>query len=319
MLHAVAAIGLCSWDRFVVVDHFPALGGYATVQSQFEQAGGTTANTCAALARLSVDVALASTVGVDREGELLIQSLKGAGCDTSMIQLREDCLTDSSYIVVPDNDHAPDRTILWIKGAQPRHGDKLPIDRLLEHRWLLVDVNDDQLRSFLLDLPAHISPRTQLIGAMTYLTDTDRSVGWQHFLGHEVVFGNARELMHLTATVDVASAVQTARAEMPGTACRVIYLSLGAQGAMAIRPEGTVTFPAFEAHIVDTTGAGDAFAAGCIWGMTENLRDRDILIRGNAAGALACRAMGARAGLPTREEALDLIQNGIVMSYVSAS
>lgn len=319
MLHAVAAIGLCSWDRFVVVDRYPSLGEYATVQRQFEQAGGTTANTCAALAKLGVDVALASTVGADREGELLVQSLKEAGCDTSMIEVREDRSTDSSYIVVPGDDNAPDRTILWVKGAQPRHGDKLPISRLLEHRWLLVDINDDQLRAFLLDLPAHISPRTQLIGVMTYLTDTDRPVGWQHLLGHEVVFGNARELMHLTATEDLASAVQTARAEMPGTACRVIYLSLGAQGAMAIRPEGILTVPAFAVDVVDTTGAGDAFAAGCIWGMTDNLDDRDVLTRGNAAGALACRAMGARAGLPTRDAAVEMIQYGAVMSYVSAS
>lgn len=319
MLRAVAAIGLCSWDRFIVVDRYPSLGEYATVLRQFEQAGGTTANTCAALAKLGVEVALASTVGADREGEILVQSLKEAGCDTSLIELRDDYPTDSSYIVVAGSGEAPDRTILWVKGAQPRHGDKLPIERLLEHRWLLVDVNDDRLRSFLLELPAHISPRTQLIGAMTYLTDTNRSLGWQHLLGHEVVFGNERELMHLTAGNDPATAIAAARAAMPGTACRVIYLSLGTRGAMAIRPEGVITVPAFAVDVVDTTGAGDAFAAGCIWGITDSLDDREILLRGNAVGALACRAMGARAGLPSRDEALHLAQHGTTLSHVSTS
>lgn len=319
MLRAVAAIGLCSWDRFVVVDQYPSLGEYATVQRQFEQAGGTTANTCVALTKLGVDVTLASTVGADREGELLVQSLKDAGCDTSLIELREDCPTDSSYIVIPGGGEAPDRTILWVKGAQPRHGDKLPIERLLEHRWLLVDVNDDRLRAFLLELPAHISPRTQLIGAMTYLTDTDRSVGWQHLLGHDVVFGNERELLHLIAANDLAAAIATARAAMPGTACRVIYLSLGARGAMAIRPESITTVPAFAMDVVDTTGAGDAFAAGCIWGITDSLDDREVLARGNAVGALVCRKMGARASLPTRDEALHMVQHGTILSYVSIS
>ncbi|CAN5561713.1 sugar kinase [soil metagenome] len=319
MLRAVAAIGLCSWDKFVVVNRYPCLGEYATVLHQFEQAGGTTSNTCDALAKLDVDVSLASTVGADREGELLVQSLKEAGCDTSMIDVRADYPTDSSYILLPGGGEAPDRTILWVKGAQPRHGDKLPIERLLEHRWVLIDVNDDRLRAFLLDLPAHVSPRTQLIGAMTYLTDTDRSVGWQHLLGHEIVFGNERELMHLTAAANPGAAIATARDAMPGTACRVIYLTSGARGSTAIRPEGVTTVPAFEVDVIDTTGAGDAFAAGCIWGITDSLDDREVLARGNAVGALACRAMGARAGLPTRDEAEYMVQHGTTLTYVSTS
>ncbi len=315
MKRAVAAIGLCSWDTFLLLDRYPELGSYATIQRQFEQAGGTTSNTCAALAMLGIDAALASTVGADRAGELLVQSLKESGCDTSMIQIDAVRQTDSSYIVVSSTNEAVDRTILWVKGAQPCYGDKLPIEQLLEHRWLLVDVNDDTLRAFLLELPAHVSPRTQLIGAMTYLTDTAPSIGWQHLLGHEVVFGNGRELMYLTETHDVPTAVETARAGMPGTACRVIYVSLGAQGSIAIRPETVVHVPAYVVDVVDTTGAGDAFAAGCIWGITEALGDRDILTRGNAVGALACRELGARAGLPSREEALRLIQFGTILSH----
>lgn len=315
MRHAVAAIGLCSWDRFVVLDRYPALGDYATVQHQFEQAGGTTSNTCAALGWLGVDVALASSIGADREGQLLIQSLDDAGCDTSMIVTCDGTQTDSSYIIVPGNTDVRDRTILWVKGAQPRHGDLLAIDRLLDHRWLFIDVNDDRLRSFLLDLPAHLSPRTQLIGAMTYLTDTDRDIGWQHLLRHEIVFGNAFELIQLTGTQDLDDAIAQAQADMPGTACRAIYLSHGPQGSIAIRPSGIKRAPAFEVDVVDTTGAGDAFAAGCIWGITDGLSDRDILTRGNATGGLCCRAMGARAGLPSRAEALDLIQHGSILNY----
>lgn len=317
MLRAVAAIGLCSWDRFLVVDRYPSAGGYATVEHQFEQAGGTTSNTCAALAKLGVTVALASVVGDDPEGQRVLDSLNEAGCKTSMVDVRQNVPTDSSYIIVPGKSDSPDRTILWIKGAQPRHGDMLPISRLLEHRWLLVDVNDDTLRAFLLELPAHVSPRTLLMGAMTYLTDTSPETGWRHMLGHEVVFGNERELMQLAGASDCSTAVATAQAAMPGTACRVLYVSRGARGSMAIRPDSVTTFEAFDVDIVDTTGAGDAFAAGCIWAMTENQTDNDILARGNAVGALACRSMGARSGLPTRGEALHLIQHGTILRHVA--
>lgn len=319
MLRAVAAIGLCSWDRFLVVDRFPSPGGYATVERQFEQAGGTTSNTCAALAKLGVEVALASVVGGDREGREIVESLADAGCDVSMIDVHDTEQTDSSYIIIPGRSDSPDRTILWTKGAQPRHGDKLPLSRLLEHRWLFVDVNDDRLRAFLLDLPAHVSPRTQLIGAMTYLTDTDPDTGWRHMLGYEIVFGNEQELMHLAGTDDLTTAIQAAQNAMPGTACRVIYLSHGAHGSMAVRPDAVITANAFSVDVVDTTGAGDAFAAGCLCAITENLSDREVLSYGNAAGALACRSLGARAGLPTRGEALHLIEYGMKLSDIAES
>lgn len=310
MRRAVAAVGLCSWDRFLVLDHQPVQGGFATVQRQFEQAGGTTANTCAALGRLGVDVALASGVGDDDEGAALVDSLSEAGCDVTMIERDPESPTDSCLILIPDDDTPRDRTILWVKGAQPRHGDRLPINELLDHRWLLIDVNDDRLRSFLLELPAHLSPRTLLLGVMTYLTDTSREVGWEHLLAHDIVFGNQFELIELSGAHNLTGAIDIAQKTMRHSACRVMYVSLGADGAIAIRSDGTVTSPAFDVEVVDTTGAGDAFTAGCIWGIVEGLSDEEVLRRGNAVGARCCTGYGARAALPDREDVLKLIERG---------
>lgn len=313
MRRGVAAIGLSSWDRFLVLDRYPEAGGYATVQHEFEQPGGTTSNTCAALGKLGVQVSLASRVGNDERGTALIQSLEETGCDTSMIARSADLPTDSSEILITETDSRPERTIIWFKGAQPAHGDKLDIERLLDHRWLLVDVNDDRLRAFLLSLPAHLSPRTQLVGAMTYLTDTDRETGLAHLLDHDVMFGNQRELMHLTGTGTLQDAIPTVQAQMPSRACRVIYLTLGAEGSIAIRADSVVGQPAFKVDVVDTTGAGDAFVAGALWGLTDNLVDAGILLRANATGALCCTAMGARSGHPEHQDVLNLIANGVFL------
>ena len=310
MRNAVAAIGLCSWDRFLVLDRYPESGGYATVQHEFAQAGGTTSNTCATLGRLGVEVTLASVVGNDHHGDLLIESLQQSGCNATLVSRSQTEPTDSSVILVTTTAGQPERTIIWFKGAQPVHRDRLDLESLLDHRWLLVDVNDDNLREFLLTLPAHLSPRTQLAGAMTYLTDSDRQAGFRHLLEHDVMFGNQRELIQLTGADNLDSAIDILRAAMAGNACRVVYLTLGNRGAIAIRSDRVTKSPAFAVEVVDTTGAGDAFAGGCLWGLVEGLDDLDVLTRGNATGALCCTALGARAGLPTRQETLDLIQQG---------
>lgn len=308
MRRGVAALGLCSWDRFLIVDRYPEAGGYAIVEHQFEQAGGTTANTCATLARLGIDVTIASSVGTDSEGDRCIQALEDVGCDVSLIARVADEPTDTGMILVSDAGGTPERTILWIKGAQPRHGDQLPVETLLDHRWLFLDVNDDRLREFILSLPAHLSPRTQIVGAMTFLVASGREIGMRHLLEHDVMFGNRRELIYLTGAIDLDDAIRRIQEQMSGNACRVIYLTLGDRGSLAIRNDSVINAPAFPVDVVDTTGAGDAFAGGALSGLLEGLDDENILRRGNATGALCCTALGSRAGLPDMATVQNMIE-----------
>ncbi|MDQ3547960.1 MAG: carbohydrate kinase family protein [Chloroflexota bacterium] len=302
MRRGVAAIGLCSWDRFIVTDGYPGPGEYAIVRQQIEQAGGTTGNTCHALAQLGIDVMLASVVGDDPEGTALIESLQTAGCDTSAIAIRPGEHSDSGIIVVSGPLGQRDRTIYWIQGVKPHIGDSLPIDRMLEHQWVLIDVDDPRLRAFFLDLPAHRSPRTKLFGTMTYLVEMPGGAGWQHALRFDALAGNERELRALLGVQSLDDAIARVQRDLVASACQVVFLSRGPTGALAIRVSGIEAAPTIAVDVIDTTGAGDAFAAGCLWGLLDRASDDEILRRANALGGLACRALGARASLPTLAE-----------------
>jgi len=79
-------------------------------------------------------------------------------------------------------------------------------------------------------------------------------------------------------------------------------ITRGADGARLWDGATTVDLPAFEVTVTDTTGAGDAFLAGLVDGLV--CRDCSLRAAGEfaaAAAALNCTAVGARAGLPTRE------------------
>lgn len=307
MKHGVAAIGLCSWDRFIVTDHYPGRGEYAIVRQRFEQAGGTTGNTCAALARLGVDVSLVSRVGSDPEGTLLIASLDSVGCGTEYIEQVPDGNSDNGIIVISGQSGHRDRTIYWIQGVKPVAGMTFPVDDMLAHEWIMLDVDDARLRNFFLDLPAHRSPRTRLFGTMTYLVEMRPADGWSHVLRHDVVSGNVRELLTLTATGNLDDALPIAQEGIRHNACRTMFISDGPYGGIVVTADAIVRQPAFPIDVIDTTGAGDAFAAGCLWGLLDRVDPITTLRRANALGGLACRALGARTGLPTREEALALL------------
>ena len=81
-----------------------------------------------------------------------------------------------------------------------------------------------------------------------------------------------------------------------------VVVKLGAEGA-AIRVDGEMLrAPSPEIHVVDTTGAGDAFDAGLIDAILDGAKAEEMLKRAAACGALSTRAAGALNGLPNRTE-----------------
>ena len=90
---------------------------------------------------------------------------------------------------------------------------------------------------------------------------------------------------------------------MLGQGVGAVVLTLGADGTQVHRSgESTVHQPPMPVEVVDTTGAGDAFNGALAWGLASGHSLDDAVRRATAAGALACRALGARASLPDLEE-----------------
>jgi sugar/nucleoside kinase (ribokinase family) len=87
---------------------------------------------------------------------------------------------------------------------------------------------------------------------------------------------------------------------------RMVAVTMGAEGCYAAGDgfEGQVEAP--EIHVVDGTGAGDAFAAGLIHGLLSGWPLEESARLGCAAGALATTAVGASEGVPGSDEVLAL-------------
>jgi sugar/nucleoside kinase (ribokinase family) len=106
----------------------------------------------------------------------------------------------------------------------------------------------------------------------------------------DIVFANESELKSLYQTSDFDSAVAALRNE--GILAAVTRSELG---AMAISRDGTVSAPAYPVErVVDTTGAGDLFAAGFLHGLTTGRETRDCLHLGALAASEIISHVGAR-------------------------
>ena len=86
----------------------------------------------------------------------------------------------------------------------------------------------------------------------------------------------------------------------------IAVVTHGAEGCTVVTPGRTFVSPAADVTVVDTTGAGDAFAAGFIYGLNAGWEPERCAQFANAVGGLATRAFGSQASLPTLDEAWQL-------------
>jgi ribokinase len=296
---------LASWDRLIVVDRYPAAGEYEIVRRALSAPGGTTSNSAMALARLGAEVAIAACIGDDGEGTAMRTALEEAGVDCRWLTVRAGEPTDGATIVV--SGLPPERTIYWHQGARFVRGDRLDVAAIFEHDLVLLDVDDAPLRRFLVDLPAHTLPSARLLGTLTYLVDDGPPDAFDLVLRHDVMIGNEREWRVLTGADSLDGVVARVQRAMPGASLRGAVISRGRDGATACTATARWDVAAFAVDAIDTTGAGDAFAAGVAYAHALRWEWPRVLRFANAVGALSTRSLGAQSSLPTLAEVASLL------------
>ena len=109
----------------------------------------------------------------------------------------------------------------------------------------------------------------------------------------DVLFCNLSEAQNLTGETDEEAVVR----ELARFVARPI-VKLGAAGALAIEDGRLYRSPGLVVDAVDTTGAGDCFAAGVLWALSRDLGIEAALAAGNFCGAASTTKLGALAGFP---------------------
>ena len=108
-----------------------------------------------------------------------------------------------------------------------------------------------------------------------------------------ILFVNQEEALHLTRKRNVREALKQLAEKVP-----CVIIKLGPRGAIAAADGEVVSTPPFKVSPVDTTGAGDSFAAGFVHAFLSGRGLRECLVEGNACGALSTLQIGGTGGQP---------------------
>ncbi len=264
--------------------------------------GSSSVITACGAVKLGLKVAFIGLVGDDEFGRFMLQAMSEHGIDAGACDIDPDTATGLSIIF-----SAPgDRAILTYPGTIPLIAmHQIDTSLLSKARHLHVGSYFllDNLRP---DLP-RLFASAQELGLTTSLdTNWDPSGEWD--LGPilpyvNLFFPNKNEVCLITGKSQFSTALDTLARQVP-----TLAVKLGAHGGLARRGEEEATAPALSVEVVDTTGAGDSFNAGFLFGYLNNYSLQDSLALACACGSLSVRAAGGTTAQPSLAEAQSALQ-----------
>ncbi len=321
------ALGRCGMDLFSQNIGVP----FAAITGFDAHIGGSPTNIAVAASRLGLCVALLTAVGPDLVGDFVLAHLAEEGIDTQYIPRKPGTHTGLAVVGV----QPPDRFPLVFY----RHN---PADI-----WLTVDdvaaAPIDQTRALLLSGTAlsrgtcgeatlAAAQRARTAGVTTYLDLDLRPDHWpgpvelrvalQRLLpAIDVLIGTEEEVYALLGATpeDVFSGRRLTNEQiaeldallptfLAAGGGHTLILKRGPRGASVLAAgQAELKVPGFPVTVVNTVGAGDAFAGGLIYGRCQGWDWQASVRMGNACGALVVTRHGCAAAMPRREEVTSFI------------
>lgn len=295
--------GLNAVDHLIVVPEYPAFDSKTRLTEYTRSAGGQTATAMVALQRLGMKTAYAGRFGSDDAGSFGLQSLKDEGVNIDFVEAIEGAGNQIAFIIIDARNG--ERTIIWDRDERLTYrADEAPVALGSRGRVLHLDAHDPPACVVMAE-----AARSDRSNPTIVSVDVDNIYdGLPELLPLIDILISSREFPHrLTGIADERASLVELKARY---GCGIVGLTKGADGALVYCEGQFIESPAYEVPggCRDTTGSGDAFHAGFIYGLLSGEDVETSLRLANATAALKCRSLGARTALPTRRELERVVQ-----------
>lgn len=274
----------------------PVLGTEVLAQEMRMVLGSASAIFASGVARLGHPVGFVSKIGDDAFGRFCRDALLRAGISTDRLLLSSQPTGTTIVLSTP-----ADRALVTHLGAIADLGyDDLPSNLFYGFRHL--HLTSYFLQQRLRPDVSRLMREAKSAGlSVSFDPNSDPSQSWSPEIWEvirmaDVVFMNEPEAHALTGAATAREALSMLAER---TSCAVV--KQGKAGATAMRGTEKIHVDAFPVKVMDTTGAGDSFAAGFVHGLLAGRSLRDCLLLANAAGALSATGVGGTGAQPDLE------------------
>jgi ribokinase len=276
--------------------------------------GGSAANTIYGLAKLGVSTGFIGAIGDDTEGRILLRDFQKVGVDTGQIRVKTGASTGSALCLSDKSGH---RSLYILPGANSRlsiadlHSGYINQAGILH----ISSFADDKQFKILLELIDKLGTSVKVSFSPGALYVAKGLQVLKSILARTyILFLNESEMHQLTGEELKAGAATCLK-----QGCKTVVVTLG-KGASYKTAEATSYIRTAENEYVvessqkeaiptsDTTGAGDAFATGFLYGLLNNKSLEECGRLGNIVAQFSIARIGARQGLPSLDELVQRYQ-----------
>lgn len=296
MTFDVVCFGALNVDRLYKVNHIASAEEESEILEFNESPGGSAANTAVGLARLGVKTGYIGKVTSGRDGEYLLEAFQHEGVNTKGIIVSKNgrCGTVIGFV-----DQTGQRALYLDPGVNSTlKFDEINHEYVTDTKFLHLTsfASDDPLKAQLKLIDAFPKIAVTLDPGMIYARrgfNRLRPLVKKCF----AVLPNEGELKLLTG-----KNCQEGAKVLLDEGVKVVAVKLGDKGCYVTNGIESHFIMPNKVNVVDTTGAGDAFCAGFIYGLLNGKTLRECGVLGNFVASKVITEMGARSGLPRRKD-----------------
>lgn len=284
----VIGLGALNYDRLHRVRRLAKPGEHEPIEGLWESPGGSAANTIACLARLGFKTGFIGAVGKDHEGEVVLKDFEKHNVDVKKIRI----LNGRTGIVMVLVDENGERTLYPYPGVNDNLMlDKSDLKYAADSRFLHMSsfIGDRQFKSqrrLAGGLPDHVklsfAPGDIYVnkgyGRIKPLLDRTN-----------ILFLNEVEIKSLTGLDYNKGSLKLIEEGID-----IVAVTLGERGCYVRDINDGRQIKTTKTRVLDTTGAGDAFAAGFLAGLLKNSEIQECCTIGNKTALQCIRQYGAR-------------------------
>jgi sugar/nucleoside kinase (ribokinase family) len=280
----VLGLGTCNTDFLMNVSHFSDADDEVDIEELRISLGGSAANFAVRVSRLGLNAGIMARIGKDQYGEYILSEFKREKVDTNRL-VPIDEKTGMAFIAVePEGERSiytfmganskfklDSEDIAHIKSSEILHVTGMYIEVVEEaskHANILSFNPGALLSSYGLDALEKILKRT------------------------DILFLNQKEVTILSGMSCHEGAIKLVETGVP-----MVVVTMGNKGAILYTANGQLHYPANKQKVLDTTGAGDSFAAGFVTAYYKNKDLNECLKAGNESAANCVSKFGALDGL----------------------
>ncbi|MEM0353390.1 MAG: carbohydrate kinase family protein [Archaeoglobaceae archaeon] len=291
-MSSVIGFGALNLDKIYRVDKIPKADEESFVKDLQLFPGGSAANTIVGLSRLGVKSAYIGKVGDDAEGEILLEDLKREGVETKAV-IKAKGRSGTAIIFVDDMGN---RAILVDPGVNDtiRYEE---IDLEFATKFSLL-----HLTSFICKNGFDSFNSQKKIVENFELVSFDPGLPYAERGKDEMMKILKKTTIFLPNKIEIermfGTDYRTAAEDCISMGIEVVVVKLGKEGCWIRSSETELKVQARSVRVVDTTGAGDAFNAGFLYGYLKGKDLETCGKLGNYVASLCIQNVGARNGLP---------------------